>query len=459
MSTKLLQLPSTSSKNSKVPSTSTTKQDKINFIILFALFLFTFEFFFREQMTLMSNFLLKSSFETGLKSNCLNLKRLQLFESHGRYIIFIFVLNFSNTLGGLSIIFLDALSIFINGHLKLLYTETRPYWTDPDIIPCKCSANYGNPSTTGFNQFIIFAVAYKCLTTVNKTWNKFLVGLVCSIPVIGIFASRYFQGVHSLNQLFFGLGLGYILYYTFFEIFEVDINDKKLFFYIIKNLWKICFSLLGLFLLATLNHLMMHFPKDPDWIKTIEKYCEIIPFNSFDNESFRKSTKVFLFIGCLVGLWLENKFFFKNDLKNFINYNIDTEKKFCNTGYVITVIRIFLVYQFYFLFARFLVDPFSDEKKHEILFVLIWGYIIPSFVYGILIFFVYKWIMKKMGLTNENLRKFSIEEAGQGYYMIEDENTDDITDVENVKERNKKEKGDIEMVNLNMKTDVREQLL
>lgn len=466
MSAKLIQLPSISSKNSKLPLPSNSKQDKICFIILFAFILFTFEYIFRDHMTYLSNYILKSTFQTGLESNCLNLRRLVLFEDHGRYIIFIFVLNFSNTLGGLTIIFMDAMSIFINGYLKLLYTETRPYWTDPEIIPCKCSANYGNPSTTGFNQFIIFAVAYKCLTSCNKSWNKFITGLFCSIPVVAIFASRYFQGVHSLNQLFFGMSIGFILYYTFFEIFEVDINDKKLFFNIIENLWKICLILFSLFLGVTLNHLMWNnnFPKNQEWITNIEKYCEIIPFNSFDNESYRKSTKVFLFIGCLMGVWLENKILFKkNEMKIFINYNIDTEKKFNNTGYIRTLIRIVLVYQFYYLFATNFVDPYSDEKTDEFLFVLMWGYIVPSLVYGMLIFFNYKWMMKIFGMTNENVRNFSMEEAGKGYYLIEDENidenTDDVTDTEKIKNCNKKSKADIEMVNLNLRNDGKEQLL
>jgi membrane-associated phospholipid phosphatase len=376
------------------------RNSKILFITSFIFLLFAFEYIFRSNATEFSNKIMKKLIKKGDTSHCHILEKFQFFESDGRFLLLFMLLNFTNTFAALSFVILDSFSVFLNGCLKMIYLEPRPYWIDKEMFPCLCAANYGNPSTTGMNQFLLFAVVYKSITTLYKEFNKVYVAVICAVPVALIYSSRYFQGAHSLNQLAFGGGIGFALYYIYFDIFEVDIQDPKPFNWMYNNFFKISFSLISVFLLVTGVHLLIEFEDNKEWLGIITKYCDVVQYNIFENESFRKTSKIFLIVGCFIGMWLESLYI--KEYESFVDYNIHPERRFTNTSVDISLIRVVIMYGLFLTFTRLVFSHWIDTKSDTFFHLTVFGYIIPYLINGVFIFFLFKLGCKHLGLTFES---------------------------------------------------------
>jgi hypothetical protein len=379
-------------------------KNKIMFITIFAIILFSCEFLFRSVFSEISVKLVKKVLKEGDMSHCNFLKSLQFFEYEGRFLLLFVVYNFTNTFSALSLVLLDSFSVYLNGVMKMIYQEPRPFWVETDLYPCICASNYGNPSTTGINQFILFAVTYKAFTSTYKNLNKFLIASLCGVPVILIYSSRLFQGIHSLNQLFFGLGIGFILYYIYFEIMSINLESKSSFNYFFKHFYKICFILISLFLLTTILHLyFIEIEPNKKWLKVILKYCETVNYNLFDNESYRKTSKVFLFVGCLIGVYLENQILFHKNHKLVLFYSSHNKYRFSNTTVDKSLFRVLIMMSGYLIILKLFFENIADPKTDSFFYITITAFIIPYLVYGILIFFSMKTLVRYLGLTNENI--------------------------------------------------------
>jgi hypothetical protein len=212
----------------KVPvqaSKGSDRQGKILYILIVTFLVFTLEIFVRDPFTRFSDSIQE---RLNFEYKCELASHFVWFKYQGKSIIFLFLFNVSNIFVSLTMITLDSLAIFINGTLKLFYTEARPYWRNPNLSPCGCALNYGNPSTTGLDVYLYSLVVFKGLYDrySNKIW-KFSCWCLFLVPIILAWVSRFFQNVHSLHQLTFGTLVGYIVQYIYFEILEIDMNSVE----------------------------------------------------------------------------------------------------------------------------------------------------------------------------------------------------------------------------------------
>ena len=108
---------------------------------------------------------------------------------------------------------IDAISSII----KLNEHDPRPFWVSDDIQAFSCSNQYGNPSGHCFTCLGIPLAAwldYNSTAMMNPEakWSAWYLRLIAFIPVLlfpaTIAYSRMFLGVHSLNQVLYGLSLG-----------------------------------------------------------------------------------------------------------------------------------------------------------------------------------------------------------------------------------------------------------
>jgi len=160
--------------------------------------------------------------------------------------------------------------------------------------------------------------------------------------------------------------------------------------------------MISLFILTTILHLnFIKIEPNDKWLKVINKYCETISYNLFDNESYRKTSKVFLFVGSLVGVYLENQIMFKNNHKHFLEYSMNSKYRFSNTSVDKSLCRIIIMMITYLIFLNFFFKDISDFKTDSFAYITVTTFIIPYIIYGISIFFMLKIIMKYLGLTNE----------------------------------------------------------
>ena len=89
------------------------------------------------------------------------LRTIDFYSINGKYILLYLILNYVNIPSSLSFLFLDCITIFINGILKFFYLDERPFWNNSNLIPTYCPNDYGSPATMAINSFVIFAVFYK----------------------------------------------------------------------------------------------------------------------------------------------------------------------------------------------------------------------------------------------------------------------------------------------------------
>lgn len=95
---------------------------------------------------------------------------------------------------------------------KLSYANPRPYWVSSDIIAYKCSNQFGNPSghsMTTMAMALTLWLDYKETSngSYGATRKAILLALAILFP-ISIGFSRLILGVHSLDQICYGLLLG-----------------------------------------------------------------------------------------------------------------------------------------------------------------------------------------------------------------------------------------------------------
>jgi membrane-associated phospholipid phosphatase len=91
---------------------------------------------------------------------------------------------------------------------KLLYADPRPYWVNPDIIVGSCSRNYGNPSGHSSTVMGMSLVMWLDLCQSYSNRNKCLFLIPAILIPLTTGYSRLILGVHSLDQILYGLLLG-----------------------------------------------------------------------------------------------------------------------------------------------------------------------------------------------------------------------------------------------------------
>jgi membrane-associated phospholipid phosphatase len=384
---------------------------KIFFISVFLIVSFFLEYTLRNYINKIGQFFLINN-----PDYCPLLYLTEFFEFDGRYILFFVILNFINVYAGLLIVALDCISIYLNGNIKLFYLSPRPYWEDTTLTPCFCANNYGLPSTTTVNQTILFMTVYKVFSLKYENMNKYLkyfIAFICFIAVFLVSAARLLQNVHTLDQLLIGISLAYALYYITFDIIGIDVYDVKQFNWIIHNPKRIIIFTILLFLLSYL--LIFIIETGPEqtinndlnrWLGVLLNYCKAFPLQYFSKESYAKITKLFLLLGCYIGILLENKFIMNNNFYNLQLYNINKENhKFNDTKADKAICRVIVAYLIYvFLIKTYfhtgLIVALTDEN---ISLNLLMNYIIPFIIEGIIFFFIIKsYILVKLKLTNED---------------------------------------------------------
>ena len=388
------------------------RRDKIIFFFVFVFLLFIIEIILRFPLYNLSLLIMHNLDGTAY---CPLWEKLAFCEVYpGKILILLIIINFKNIYAGLIFISITEFSTFLNGVLKLFYLQPRPFWIDSSLTPCACFVNYGNPSTTSINSIIMFLVFYRCfrkdqkLTTERKdlVFNVIL-GSVCSFLVLITCFTRFIQYAHSLNQLFFGFGIGISLFYLVFEIFEVNFESKQNFRYFIEHVTvKIIIALLIIHVGTNIIHYFLKFEYDPNWLEVLTKYCEYIPFNFFDNESYQKSCSIFLAVAVIFSVYLEYIMIFSNDFEKFYFYNMKSNFKWNDTSMSITIIRLIFTYiTFLYIQSLFLI---GDVKTDSFMKLIFYRFILLNIFVGLYLFLIVKFILRYVNLTNEKI--FQIED-------------------------------------------------
>jgi hypothetical protein len=406
-----------------------TKYKKIIYILFFTITLVLLEYFLRDFLKYVNSF-----FNSYNVKDCKKYEYFEFYELSGRYFLLYLVYNMVNVYAALSFIFLDCIGVFINGLIRFFYLDPRPFWENSALPPCFCAIDYGNPSTTGINLFILFSTLYKAFTYNNNSLKKRILFSSLGLVII-VYTSviRVFQNIHYIHQLLYGFGIGYIIFYVFFEIFEVDFDDEKQFYKILTNPLTITIILTLLYFLSNIIHFILNLPPRTEFIETVSKSCPINPIFAFDNESYTKSTRIFEFLGYFYGVWLEYKLVFGENYVSFTRYNLISKysrDKFNDTDYIRTVFRVTLMYLAHVIIvSRLILSKYVNPPNESIVYSIILRLIIPYFLEGIFNFFILKSLMRHLRLTNEHIFRLDLEICDQAERLL----TEDIKNMKNTR--------------------------
>lgn len=376
------------------------RNKKIIYITIFTVLAFTIEYLVRAQFTDLSEWIqerLTFSFKCELGSYFL------WFKYQGKVFIFLFFYNISGVYASLSMIFLDSFGIFINGTLKLIYTDPRPFWRNENLVPCGCATNYGNPSTTSLDEFLVCIVIFRGLINrkPSTSW-KVLVWIFFLTPQVLAWTSRFIQNIHSLPQLFFGLACGYITQYIYYDILEVDMFSTEQLKKLINNKSFVITAIVTIlaWLIANgFHYFFIHPVESPEMIAVIMRYCKYTEFFMFDNESYEKTAKAFLWLGSAFGTFIEFHAHFDGDFEKYADYNMGENNWTDTSGFkvFIRIIAMIVISKIYGPYTKF-----GDLNTDSLAYLNLGRCIIKGFVDGIFYFWLYKVIFRLLTLTNES---------------------------------------------------------
>ena len=320
-----------------------------------------------------------------------------------KYFLFYFVFNYINIYSSLFMIFLDSLSLIISSNLKLIYKEERPYFSNTNYPTCEISITYSNPSNSALSLYLIFGCFYRAILSKknNNTKEKKLILIVLWVlSLLFICTEKLFLNYVYLNDILYGIILGYIIYYIFFDIIQIDFNNLDQFKFILEyKLWFI-FSILGYFLIYSFYQFIITKP----YINSV---------NSYVNLNYIMLSKVFELLGFYLAVYLEYYLVFNLNFSNYVRYNIKERnlngiEMFNNTSKDVSLFRFILICFIDFYLQDLILNKYKIYSVNKLRFDnylhLIWSLNLFSLTFhGIIVFFVIKNLLRYFGMTNENI--------------------------------------------------------
>lgn len=160
---------------------------------------------------------------------------------------FMFILGYAGESEGITLTNLIAISIFpyidglfytlvvlssayMNGVLKLLHHDPRPFYAEGDVEALMWDKSYGNPSghsmyfTTVIPMFF-YLIYHSKFTPFYQRTNKFWIVycIVCfwfiTVSILGLFG-RIYLGVHSYDQVLYGMLFGWTMFWHILIVFR-----------------------------------------------------------------------------------------------------------------------------------------------------------------------------------------------------------------------------------------------
>lgn len=212
------------------------KNFSYNIIILLSLiFLIMIEFIYRRPLFTYS-LTYEQNLQNSLTKNAFEFYKLISFLGNGFLIglgLF-FVLCYYSLLKTISLCIGTIFIVYLHDVMKLLYGDPRPFWLNSILFQGSCETSYGNPSGHSLTSFffLLSLSYYICMLDNFKNNKTYKIIVYCiGIFLSGLIAfSRLALGVHSIDQVLYGSGIGIWLFFIFAYVFKV--YDMPLSYYL-----------------------------------------------------------------------------------------------------------------------------------------------------------------------------------------------------------------------------------
>ena len=140
-------------------------------------------------------------------------------------------------------------SLFLN-ILRIAYRKPRPYMEDPEIIPYLWSGEFGTPSGHAFFSAYLPTILALYYVNSSKRLNTIRNKIVANWIYVGLFIftiiisfTRVVNGVHTIDQVLFGLQIGWFwAFYIHWNLKNMMLNHINQFLlgeeFAKKEAWK-----------------------------------------------------------------------------------------------------------------------------------------------------------------------------------------------------------------------------
>jgi undecaprenyl-diphosphatase len=294
-------------------------------------------------------------------------------------------------------------SSFIMNLLKMLYSNPRPYWVKPSLM-LSCSPGFGNPSGHAFDSIAVYLSLWHMITDHSffiKYWPfKYILLLLKLGLVIAIVLSRVYLGVHSVNQIIYGLTLGFCVYYLVYCILEVHKIEPKEFFRYFTNTKYIIYAMIKYGLFLTIFIVVYAFRKSDTYKydNIIDSYCpNLQEANRYNNDGFTKGLVYSILIGIHFGLILLSKMSGKNYPRKEAEINIWNKMTLLKNIYKILICLVFATP----LIAYLKVSSSSSVVVYSLCKVSLPLLIALFNIYGPAILLMIRWKIAYQGIYEE----------------------------------------------------------
>ncbi len=292
------------------------KKYKKNVLIIILIFFFCISEMFYRNILYEYSFVITKTIQENLSGPILEVFKI-ITNIGGKYLIGLivaFVFFFYSIIE--STIFILGLMVCIqfNYLIKTWYGNLRPFMEDITLFQGECEAGYGNPSSHSMINTFLYLTLFSYLKNTNylkkRIINQTILLFIFIIWIIAICSSRFILGVHSINQVIYGMCLGlsiFLLFIVVFKLHQMPITYFKKFFRKCSYISTILFIIIILISLTFINRLILskYIDVDIDKYNTIvDKLCgENFPqFKRFNNETFYGSLIIFCILGLYLGL-------------------------------------------------------------------------------------------------------------------------------------------------------------
>ena len=398
-------------KNSKIENAKTifTFKLRIICIVIYFLLIIYIETFYRE-------YLFKKSipFQESIQLNNGNrslLKFCKILSKFGAEIstLFFFIIIFSIMPLNYSFLFLQSIiySSYTTNTLKMIYQNDRPHWRS-DILTYSCNYGYGNPSGHALTSIPLYLSLFHIIINYFNTRGviNIIFFFLFLIIALSIAFSRVVLAAHSINQVIYGLTLGFGIYfiltfiigyhrYTTAEFLgHIKRFKTKIIFYSV-HIFLIFFSIFIYAISKTKDHSEI----DTNIFNNIR--CKARQsYNTYKNDGLFQSLSITALIGAFLGI---NQLFDLLKKKEYmINVSIIEWNKTKNKKYYLFRLPVILLSSIGIIL--FFIIPGSIP----LIFIFIFKSAVPFFLgmFGIYLVGIYLCIYLK--IANSEIYKMEI---------------------------------------------------
>jgi len=239
-----------------------------------------------------------------------------------------------------------ALAAFINNIFKLLYNNPRPYWVLNQTEPIYCDGGYGNPSGHAYSSSAVYLALWHITVNneffIRRKWLKWIYFILMLGFIFSILYSRFYFGVHSINQLLYGTSLGTTQYVFLFIVMKQHELKYEKFFEIFTTLWKniIYWSFyFALFLIL----IFVYFFKETDqtYLNYLKSACpKMNEYKMLKYDGMVNALYIFILYGAHLGisflyLLIKRKYEDKNTLEYIFNFS--------SSGFIKSILRLLVL--------------------------------------------------------------------------------------------------------------------